>query len=86
MCTYFKTETYVSQNLIDYFFLTLTVRRPFYRKGFNWRGYGSMGLLSEETEALHTELTKRAEAAFSSYFAAVDFLQYIYLVLVAKYH
>ena len=45
-----------------------------------------MGLLSEETEALHTELTKRAEAASSSYSAAVDFLQYIYLVLVAKYH
>ena len=45
-----------------------------------------MGLLSEETEALHTELTKRAEAASSSYSAAVDFLQYIYLVLVAKNH
>ena len=45
-----------------------------------------MGLLSEETEALITELSKRAEAATSSYSVAVNFLQYIYLVLVAKYH
>ena len=47
MCTYFKTETDVAQILIDYFFLTLTVRRPFHRKDFQWRGYGSMVLLSE---------------------------------------
>ena len=45
-----------------------------------------MGLRSEETEALHAELNERAEAATSSYSAAVDFLQYIYLVLVAKNH
>ena len=44
-----------------------------------------MGLLSEKTEALHAELNKRAEAASSSCFA-VDFLQYIYLMLVAKNH
>ena len=86
MCTYFITETDAAQNLIDYFFLTLPVRRPFHRKEFKWRGYGSMGLLSEETEALHAELNERAEAATSSYSAAVDFLQYIYSVLVAKYH
>ena len=67
MCTYFKTETDVAQNLIDYFFLTLTVRRPFHRKDFKWRRYRSMGLLSEETGALHAELNKRAEAATSSY-------------------
>ena len=45
-----------------------------------------MGILSEETETLHAELNKRAEAATCSYSAAVDFLQYIYLVLVAKNH
>ena len=45
-----------------------------------------MGLLSEETEALHAELNERVEAATSSYSAAADFLQCIYLVLVAKYH
>ena len=45
-----------------------------------------MGLLSEETEALITELNKRVEAATSSYSVAANFLQYIYLVLVAKYH
>ena len=50
------------------------------------RGYGSTGLLSEETEVLRVKLSKRAEAARSSYSAAVDFLQYIYSVLVAKNH
>ena len=42
------------------------------------------GLLSEEIEALHAELNERAEAATSSYSAAVDFLQYIFSALVAK--
>ena len=84
MCTHLKTETDVDQNMIDYFFLTLTVRRPFHRKNFKWRGYGSMGLRSEETEALHAELNERAEAATSIYYAVI--LQYIYSLLVAKYH
>ena len=81
MCTY---EPDAAQNQTDYLFLTLTVRRSFHRKGR--RGYGSTGLLSEETEALRVKLSKRAEAARSSYSAAVDFLQYIYSVLVAKNH
>ena len=42
------------------------------------------GVLSETREALHAELNERAEAATISYSALVDFLQYIYLVLVAK--
>ena len=37
-------------------------------------------------EALHAKLNKRAEEATSSYSAAIDFLQYIYSVLVAKNH
>ena len=48
--------------------------------------YGGTGLLSEKTEALHAELNERAETATSSYSAEVDFLQYIYSVLVAKNH
>ena len=44
------------------------------------------GLLSEKTEALHAELNERTEAATSSYSAEVDFLQYIYSMLVAKNH
>ena len=40
----------------------------------------------EKTEALNTELDERAEAATSSYSAAVDILLFIYLVLVAKNH
>ena len=49
-------------------------------------GYGITGLLSEETEALHAKLSKGAEEATNNYFTAVDFLQYIYPVLVAKNH
>ena len=37
-------------------------------------------------EALHAELNERWEAATSIYSAEVDFLQYIYLVLVTKNH
>ena len=48
--------------------------------------YRGTELLSEKTEAWHAELNKRAEAATSSYSAAVGFLQYIYSVLVAKNH
>ena len=43
---------------------------------------GGTGLFSEKTGALHAELNERAEAATSSYSAAIDFLQYIYLMLV----
>ena len=43
-------------------------------------GYGSTGLLSEETEALDAKLSKRAEAASTSYSAAVN------LVFVAMNH
>ena len=68
------------------FFLALTVWRYFHRKDFEWKKYGGTGLLSEKTEALHAELYKRAEAATSSYSAEVDFLQYIYSVLVTKNH
>ena len=35
---------------------------------------------------MYAELSKRAEAAVSSYSATGDFLQYIYSVLVAKNH
>ena len=45
MCTYFKIETDLAQNLIDYFFLTLTEKTPPF----------------EETEALHAELNERVE-------------------------
>ena len=42
------------------------------------------GPLSEKTEAFHAELNERAEAATCSYSAAIDFLQYIYSVLMTK--
>ena len=47
---------------------------------------GGTGLLSEKAEALHAELNERVEAATSSYFATVDFLQHFYSVLLAKNH
>ena len=34
MCTYFKTETDVAQNLADDFFLILTARAPFHEADF----------------------------------------------------
>ena len=86
MCTYFKTDTDAAQNLIDDFFLTLTVRGPFHRKDFKWKKYGGTGLISEKTEAMYAELNESAEAVTSSYSATGDFLQYIYSVLVTKNH
>ena len=46
------------------------------------KNFGGTGLLSEEME----EHNERVEAATSSYSAEVEFLQYIYSVLVAKNH
>ena len=82
VCTHFKTETDVSQNLIDDFFLFFfSVRRIL--SGGKY-GYGGTGLISEKTEALYAELNKRAAAATSRYSQTGDFLQHIYSVLVAK--
>ena len=89
MCTYFKIETDVVQNLIILymiFFLTLTERGLFHRKDFKWKKIGGMGLISEKTEALYAELNKSAEAATSSYSATGNFLQYICAVLVINNH
>ena len=86
MCTYFKTETDVAQNLIEDFFLTLNVRGPSIERILSEKKYGGTGLISGKTEALYAELTKRAEAATSSYSATDDFLQYIYSVLMTENH
>ena len=58
MCTYFKTETDIAQNLIDDFFPFLTVRGPFHRKNFKWKNYGGTGLISEKMEVYMQNLTK----------------------------
>ena len=55
-------------------------------KSLSEKKYGGTGLVSEKTEALYTELNERVEAATSSYSATVEFLHYIYSVLVAKNH
>ena len=41
-------------------FLTLTVIGFFHRKDLKWKKYGGTGLISEKSEALYTELNKRA--------------------------
>ena len=81
---YFKTETNVAQNMIDDFFLTLTVLGPFHRNDFKRKKVGGTGLISEKTEALYAELNERAEAATSSCAVTDDFLHYIYSVPVTK--
>ena len=49
MCPYFYTKTDVAKNLIDDFFLTLTVRGPFHRKDFKGKKIWGTGLISEKT-------------------------------------
>ena len=72
MCMYLKTETDETQNLLDEFFSNFDCQ-----KTLPW---------TLKTEALHAEFNKRAEAATSKYSAEVDFLQYVYSVLVTKNH
>ena len=47
---------------------------------------GVRGCFLKKMEALHAELNKRVKATTRSDFAEVDFLQYIYLVTIAKNH
>ena len=82
---YFNTKTDVAQNLIDDFFQSLTVRRPFHRKDFKWKKNWCTGLISEKTEVLYVEHNERAEAA-GRYSVTVNSLQYIHFVLVTKNH
>ena len=79
MCTYFKAEADVVQNLIDnIFFQPRLSEDPSIRRILSEKQIGGMVLLVERNE--------RAKAATSSYSAPVDFLQCIYSVLVAKNH
>ena len=81
MCTYFKTETDVAQNLIDdFFFLILPVRGPFHRNDFKSIKIGAMGLLSEKTEALYAEWKQPPAVILQQ----AIFLQCSYSVLAAK--
>ena len=67
-----------------FFFLWLS-RELFILRILIERKYEGTELLSEKkTEALYSELKKRAEGATSSCSATGDFLQYIYSVFVAK--
>ena len=87
MCTYVNTNTDGAQNLIDFFFLTLTVRGPFHRKDFKWEKInGGAGLISEKMEVLYAEHNDKAEGAPGSYSVTGDSLQYIYFVPVTKNH
>ena len=48
------------------FFVTLTVRGPFHGKNSKSKKLGATGLISEKTEVLYAELSKRAEATTGS--------------------
>ena len=82
----YNTKADVARNLIDNFFLTLTVRGPFHRKDFKWKNDGVAGLISEKTDFLYAELYERAEAATGSYSVTGDSLQYTCSVPVSKNH
>ena len=87
MCTYFKAEADVAQNLIDNIFFQLWLSEdPSIRRILSEKKIGGVGLLSEKMEVVLVECNERAKAASSSYSAPVDFLQCIYSVLVAKNH
>ena len=69
-----------------FFFLTLTVRGPFYRKDSKRKKLRVTGLIFEQIEVLYAELNERVEAVTSSYSVTCDSLQYIYSVSVTKNH
>ena len=48
MCMYFNTKTDVAQNLIDDFFLTLTVRGPSHKKDLKLKKNEGTGLISQK--------------------------------------
>ena len=48
MCTYFNTKTDVAQNLIDDFFLTLTVRGPSHKKDLKLKKNEGTELISQK--------------------------------------
>ena len=93
MCTYFKIETDIAQNLIDNFVSNFGCQKTFPQEEFLLKrirgqglGQGQSGLILEKIESLYAKLNKRTEAATSGYSATGDFLQHIYSVLVAKNH
>ena len=82
MCTYFKTKTDVAKNMIDDFFLTLTVRGPFHRKDFKWKKKWGYGVNFWKRLGLN----ERVEAAITSYTATGYFSQYVYSMPLTKNH
>ena len=81
MCKYFKTETDAPQNMIDDFFIDPSIGMILSEINIGVRGY-----FLKKGSVIHAEHNERAEAATSSYSVEVDFLQYIYSVLLAKNH
>ena len=71
MCTYFKTETDVAQNLID-FSLILTVRETFHRKDFKWKKIWVYKVNFGKKQLCKQNLREKMEATTSSYFATGD--------------
>ena len=78
MCAYFKIETDAAQNLINDFFLILTVGGPFHWKDFKWEKEGGTGLISEKMEVFSAELNRRAEAVIDGYSQPVIFTMHLF--------
>ena len=86
MCACFKVESNVAQNLINKFFSKFDCQKTLSWKGFYVEKGMGYGATFWKTDVLHVKINERVGGATSSYSAAVDFLQYIYLVLAAKNH
>ena len=62
MCTYFKTKTDVTQNLIDKFFSNFDCKRTFpIGKILNEKKLRGTRLIYEKTEVFYVELNERAD-------------------------
>ena len=74
MCTYFKTETDVDQDLVNDFLSNFDSQGTFPYEGFKEKKKWGTGLISEKTEVLYAQLNEGLEAVTSSYSATCNFL------------
>ena len=58
MCTYFKTETDVAQNLANYFSSNFYCLRSFHRKNFKWKKNETTGLISKKRKFCKQNIPK----------------------------
>ena len=86
MCTYFKTETDVAQNLIDDFFLNLTVSGPFIGTILSEKKCRGMGLIPKKPKFCKQNLTKERKPSPVVILEHAIFYNVFISVLAAKNH